>query len=75
MPDVSWSFAEASLGGTSHLRLPRLLQWFTGNIGFHHVHHVNPRIPNSSASSTRQKSRAAVWTGLSTGEKVRGPSL
>jgi len=46
MPDASWSFAVASLGGTSYLRLPRLLQWFTGNIGFHHVHHVNPRIPN-----------------------------
>ena len=46
MPDASWSFAAASLGGTSYLRLPRLLQWFTGNIGFHHVHHVNPRIPN-----------------------------
>jgi omega-6 fatty acid desaturase (delta-12 desaturase) len=46
MPDASWSFAEASLGGTSYLRLPPLLQWFTGNIGFHHVHHVDPRIPN-----------------------------
>ena len=46
MPDASWSFAAASLAGTSYLRLPRLLQWFTGNIGFHHVHHVNPRIPN-----------------------------
>ena len=46
MPDASWSFAAASLEGTSYLRLPRLLQWFTGNIGFHHVHHVNPRIPN-----------------------------
>jgi omega-6 fatty acid desaturase (delta-12 desaturase) len=46
MPDGSWSFAAASLEGTSYLRLPRLLQWFTGNIGFHHVHHVNPRIPN-----------------------------
>jgi acyl-lipid omega-6 desaturase (Delta-12 desaturase) len=46
MPGASWSFAAASLGGTSHLRLPRLLQWFTGNIGFHHVHHINPRIPN-----------------------------
>jgi acyl-lipid omega-6 desaturase (Delta-12 desaturase) len=46
MPDASWSFAAASLGGTSHLRLPRLLQWFTGNIGFHHVHHINARIPN-----------------------------
>jgi omega-6 fatty acid desaturase (delta-12 desaturase) len=28
------------------LRLPRILQYFTGNIGFHHVHHLNPRIPN-----------------------------
>lgn len=46
MPDASWSFAAASLGGASHLRLPRFLQWFTGNIGFHHVHHVDPRIPN-----------------------------
>jgi acyl-lipid omega-6 desaturase (Delta-12 desaturase) len=46
MPDARWSFATASLAGTSYLRLPRLLQWFTGNIGFHHVHHVDPRIPN-----------------------------
>ena len=32
--------------GSSHLRLPRILRWFTGNIGFHHIHHLNPRIPN-----------------------------
>lgn len=42
----NWDFATASLRGTSHLHLPRILQWFTGNIGFHHVHHLNPRIPN-----------------------------
>lgn len=41
-----WDFNRAALLGSSHLRLPRLLQWFTGNIGFHHVHHLNPRIPN-----------------------------
>jgi len=46
MSDTSWSFVAASLESTSYLRLPRLLQWFTGNIGFHHVHHVDPRIPN-----------------------------
>jgi acyl-lipid omega-6 desaturase (Delta-12 desaturase) len=46
VPDASWSFAAASLAGTSYLRLPRLFQWFTANIGFHHVHHVDPRIPN-----------------------------
>jgi len=44
--DANWSFATASLRGSSHLQLPRILQWFTGNIGFHHVHHLNPRIPN-----------------------------
>jgi len=45
-PDDSWSFSAAALRGSSHLHLPRVLQWFTGNIGFHHVHHVDPRIPN-----------------------------
>jgi len=44
--EESWDFVTASLKSTSHLHLPRILQWFTGNIGFHHVHHVNPRIPN-----------------------------
>ena len=43
---AGWSFAAAALRSTSRLHLPRILQWFTGNIGFHHVHHVNPRIPN-----------------------------
>jgi omega-6 fatty acid desaturase (delta-12 desaturase) len=41
-----WNPADASLRGASLLRLPRLLQWFTGNIGFHHVHHMLPRVPN-----------------------------
>jgi omega-6 fatty acid desaturase (delta-12 desaturase) len=45
-PEDSWNFTAAALKSTSHLHLPRILQWFTGNIGFHHVHHVNPRIPN-----------------------------
>jgi omega-6 fatty acid desaturase (delta-12 desaturase) len=42
----SWDFARAALAGSSYLALPRVLQWFTGNIGFHHVHHLDPRIPN-----------------------------
>ena len=41
-----WSYAEAALRGSSYLKLPKLLQFFTGNIGLHHVHHLNPRIPN-----------------------------
>lgn len=41
-----WDYVEAALRGSSHLQLPALLRWFTGNIGLHHVHHVAPRIPN-----------------------------
>jgi omega-6 fatty acid desaturase (delta-12 desaturase) len=41
-----WNTLTASLVGSTYLRLPRLLQWFTGNIGLHHVHHLNSKIPN-----------------------------
>lgn len=44
--DPRWEFLRAGLEGASYLRLPRVLQWLTGNIGFHHVHHLAPRIPN-----------------------------
>lgn len=46
MRQADWTATRASLEGTSYLRLPRLLQWFTGNIGFHHIHHLLPRVPN-----------------------------
>jgi omega-6 fatty acid desaturase (delta-12 desaturase) len=42
----SWSYADAALRGASHLKLPQPLQFFTGNIGLHHVHHLSARIPN-----------------------------
>lgn len=41
-----WDFCAAALQGSSFYRLPKILQWFSGNIGFHHVHHLSPRIPN-----------------------------
>jgi omega-6 fatty acid desaturase (delta-12 desaturase) len=41
-----WSFEEAALRGSSYLRLPPILRFFTGNIGLHHVHHLSARIPN-----------------------------
>ena len=40
------SFVAAALKGSSFYKLPRVLQWFSGNIGFHHIHHLSPRIPN-----------------------------
>lgn len=42
----SWNAMTASLEGSTHLCLPRVLRWFTGNIGLHHVHHLNPKVPN-----------------------------
>lgn len=42
----SWNNMEASLSGSSYLKLPRIFQWFTGNIGYHHIHHLCPGIPN-----------------------------
>jgi omega-6 fatty acid desaturase (delta-12 desaturase) len=41
-----WRYLDAALKGSSYLRLPKVLQFFSGNIGLHHVHHLNPRIPN-----------------------------
>jgi omega-6 fatty acid desaturase (delta-12 desaturase) len=41
-----WSYADAALKGSSYLKLPKLLQFFTGNIGLHHVHHLSAKIPN-----------------------------
>jgi omega-6 fatty acid desaturase (delta-12 desaturase) len=41
-----WDFERAALEGSSFYKLPKILQWFTGNIGFHHIHHLSPRIPN-----------------------------
>ena len=41
-----WNFRTVALEGSSYLKFPKLLQWFSGNIGFHHIHHMNARIPN-----------------------------
>jgi omega-6 fatty acid desaturase (delta-12 desaturase) len=40
-----WSYSDAALRGSSYLKLPKVLQFFSGNIGLHHVHHLNPRVP------------------------------
>jgi len=41
-----WDYVTAAIQGSSFYHLPRVLQWFTGNIGFHHIHHLSPGIPN-----------------------------
>ncbi len=42
----NWDYTEAALQGSSFYKLPAVLRWFSGNIGFHHIHHLSPQIPN-----------------------------
>ncbi|PFD44129.1 fatty acid desaturase [Bacillus cereus] len=44
--DKEWEYVKAAVEGSSFYKLPKLLQFLTGNIGFHHVHHLSPRVPN-----------------------------
>ncbi|WEK54092.1 MAG: fatty acid desaturase [Candidatus Cohnella colombiensis] len=41
-----WSYVQAAVDGSSFYKLPKVLQWITGNIGYHHVHHLSPKVPN-----------------------------
>jgi omega-6 fatty acid desaturase (delta-12 desaturase) len=41
-----WDFFQASMQGSSFYKLPKVLQWFTGNIGFHHIHHLSSKVPS-----------------------------
>jgi len=52
----------AALEGSSFYKLPRILQWFSGNIGFHHIHHLSPRIPKLQ-SGENASGRPAVPAG------------
>jgi len=53
---IDWNFVTAALKGSSFYKLPGLFQWFTGNIGFHHIHHLSPRIPNYYLSKCHNSS-------------------
>ena len=66
-----WSYADAALRGSSYLRLPKVLQFFTGNIGLHHVHHLNSKIPNYNLQRANDETpvfdrvpRMSFWDGL-----------
>lgn len=67
----AWSFFDAGLHGSSHLKLPRVLRFFTGNIGLHHVHHLQPRIPNYNLQRAHEEQpflhdapTLSLWDGL-----------
>ena len=46
----TWDYKKVAMEGSSYYKLPRILQYFTGNIGFHHIHHLSPLIPNYNLS-------------------------
>lgn len=67
----SWDFETASLQGSSYLEMPAWLHWFTGNIGYHHIHHLASRIPNyrlrdciESVPQLRDINRFTLWESL-----------
>jgi omega-6 fatty acid desaturase (delta-12 desaturase) len=66
-----WTYADAALRGSSYLKLPKVLQFFTGNIGLHHVHHLNARIPNYNLQAAHDENpifhnvpTLTMWDGL-----------
>jgi omega-6 fatty acid desaturase (delta-12 desaturase) len=68
---VNWSFPDAALRGSSFLKLPKPLQFATGNIGYHHIHHLNARIPNYNLQRAHEQLQIfhnvptlGLWDGL-----------
>jgi omega-6 fatty acid desaturase (delta-12 desaturase) len=66
-----WSYADAALQGSSYLKLPKVLQFFSGNIGLHHVHHLNARIPNYNLQAAHDENPIfqdvpliSLWDGM-----------
>lgn len=53
--ESDWDYVKAAVDGSSYYKLPRVLQWATGNIGFHHVHHLAPRVPNYNLELAHDK--------------------
>ncbi|GFE85189.1 fatty acid desaturase [Steroidobacter agaridevorans] len=61
-----WDYTAAALRGSSYYKLPKVLQWLSGNIGFHHIHHLSPRIPNYNLQKCHDSDpRFAEVTSLS----------
>lgn len=56
--EEEWDYVKAAIDGSSYYKLPKILQWMTGNIGFHHVHHLSPRVPNYYLEEVHEKTPA-----------------
>jgi len=67
----SWDSTEAAIKGSSYYALPRVVHWFTGNIGYHHIHHLASRIPNyrlreafESHPMLQAAQKLTIWSSL-----------
>lgn len=73
--EAQWDYVKAAVDGSSYYKLPKVLQWVTGNIGFHHVHHLSPRVPNynleEAHESTPPLQKATTITLASSLESLR----
>jgi omega-6 fatty acid desaturase (delta-12 desaturase) len=68
---AGWGYEDAALRGSSYLKLPGVLRFFTGNIGYHHIHHLNARIPNYNLRRAHEENTIfhnvptlSLWDGL-----------
>lgn len=70
-----WDFVKAAVDGSSYYKLPTVMQWITGSIGFHHVHHLSPRVPNyhleKAHESTPPLKKATTITLVSSLKSIR----
>jgi omega-6 fatty acid desaturase (delta-12 desaturase) len=56
-----WNYTAAALEGSSFYKLPSVLQWFSGNIGFHHIHHLSPQIPNYNLQRCHEANSSSLF--------------
>ena len=65
-PRETWSYVRAALESSSYMPMGRIMRWFTANIGYHHVHHVNPTIPFYRLPETMAAIEALQRPGITT---------
>lgn len=73
--EEEWDYVKAAVDGSSYYKLPKAMEWLTGSIGYHHVHHLSPRVPNyrleeahNSIPPLHKATTITLWTSL---ESVR----
>ena len=70
----NWNYVISALKGSTYYKLPRIGQWLSGNIGFHHIHHLSPAIPNYNLEACNRENPVfekhtnviGVWESLKT---------